>query len=91
MRTAATLIATLILFLAAQGPAAPAPAPASTIEQCAKLLPKGKQYAFGINGTIDYSGATPVVHGELTLTDPTNADLTQLGGPFAQCFSRLVR
>ena len=91
MQTAMTLATAFFLSLA-QSSAAPAPAAsAATVEQCAKLLPRGKQYTFVVNGTIDYSGATPVVHGELSLTDGTNGDLMQQAGPFAQCFAKLVR
>jgi len=92
MQTALTLVTAIALSLVAQSSAAPAAAAsAATIEQCAKLLPQGKRYTFVINGTIDNSGATPVVHGELSLTDGTNDDLTQQANPFAQCFAKLVR
>jgi hypothetical protein len=92
MQTAVTLVTAIVLSLVAQSSAAPAPAAsADTIEQCAKLLPQGRQYTFVVNGTIDYSGATPVVHGELSLTDDTNDDLTQRASPFAQCFAKVVR
>ena len=92
MQTAVTRVTAIFLCLVAQGSAAPSPAPpTATIEQCAKLLPHGKKYTFVVDGTIDNSGATPVVHGELSLSDATNEDLTQEAGPFAQCFAKLVR
>ena len=92
MQTAAPLAIALVFSLVATGSAAPAaPERPSTIEGCAKLLPQGKRYTFGVNGTIDYTGAAPVLHGELALADDTNADLTQQAEPFAQCFARFVR
>jgi len=91
MQTAMTRVTAIFLCLVAQGSAAPAPvASAATIEQCAKLLPQGR-YTFVVDGTIDNSGATPVVHGELSLTDGTNDDLTKQASPFAECFAKLVR
>ena len=92
MQTTATLVVAFVFALVATGSAAPAaPEPASTIEQCAKLLPQGKRYTFGVNGTIDYTGATPILHGELALADDAENDLTQQAAPFAQCFARFVR
>lgn len=64
---------------------------ASTMEQCAALLPPGKHYDFFINGTIDYTGAKPVLHGDLSVTDDMNDDLTPQAAAFAQCFAKLVR
>jgi hypothetical protein len=92
MQTATTLVIALVFALVAPGSAAPAaPKIASTIEQCAKLLPQGKRYTFGVNGTIDYTGAAPILHGELTLADDDNHDLTQQAGDFAECFAKFVR
>ncbi len=92
MQTAATLVIAIAFSLVAPGSAAPvAPEPATTIEQCAKLLPQGKRYTFGVNGTIDYTGAAPILHGELALADDANNDLTQQAAPFAQCFAKFVR
>jgi len=92
MHTATTLVTAMALCLVAQSSAAPASAePAATIERCAKLLPKGKQYTFAVNGTIDSSAASPVVHGELSLSDGTGEDLTKPAAPFAECFAKLVR
>ena len=92
MHTATTLVTAIVLSLVAQSSAAPAsPEAVATIERCAKLLPKGKQYTFAVNGTIDSSGASPVVHGELSLSDGTGEDLTKRAGPFADCFAKLVR
>jgi hypothetical protein len=92
MQTAATLVIALVFALVSPGSAAPAaPKTASTIEQCAKLLPPGKQYTFGVNGTIDFTGKTPILHGELTLADDDKNDLTQQASPFAECFAKLVR
>ena len=68
MQTAAPLAIAFVFSLVATGSAAPAaPERPSTIEGCAKLLPQGKRYTFGVNGTIDYTGAAPVLHGELAL------------------------
>lgn len=92
MKTAAALVTAVAFSLLAQSSAAPAaPEPASTMEQCGKLLPQGRRYTFSVNGTIDYTGATPVLHGELSLANDTNDDLTRQASPFAQCFSKLVR
>lgn len=92
MRTAATLASAIVLSLITQSSAAPAaPESSATIEQCAKLLPPGKRYEFSVNGTIDFTGAAPVVHGELSLSDGTTTDLAQQASPFAQCFAKLVR
>ena len=92
MKTTAALVTAVALSVLAQSSAAPAaPEVASTMEQCAKLLPPGRHYTFGVNGTIDYSGAAPVLHGELSLSNDTNDDLTRPAAPFAQCFSKLVR
>ena len=92
MHTTATLVTVMALSLVAQSSAAPAsPEPAATIERCAKLLPKGKQYTFAVSGSIDSTGASPVVHGELSLSDGTGDDLTKPAGPFAECFAKLVR
>jgi len=92
MHTATTLATALVFSLVAQSSATPAALQsASTIEQCAHLLPKGKQYTFVVDGTIDSTAAAPVVHGQLSLSDGTNADLTKDAGPFAECFAKLVR
>lgn len=92
MRIVATLISLTGLCLLTQSSAAPAePETASTMERCAKLLPHGKRYTFGVSGTIDYTGGVPILHGELSLANETNDDLTQQGAPFAQCFAKLVR
>lgn len=91
MQTAATLVIAILFSLVSPGAAAPAAPKPSTIEQCAKLLPQGKQYTFGVNGTIDYTGATPILHGELTLADEGNNDLTSQADLFVQCFSKFVR
>jgi hypothetical protein len=92
MHTAMTLVTVMALSLVAQSSAAPAsPEAATTIELCAKLLPKGKQYTFAVNGTIDSTAASPVVHGELSLSDSTGEDLTKPAAPFAECFAKLVR
>jgi len=92
MHTATTLVTALVLSLIAQSAAAPAATEtASTIEQCAQLLPKGKRYTFVVDGTIDSAAAAPVVHGQLSLSDGTNGDLTKEAGPFAACFAKLVR
>ncbi len=92
MHTATTLVTALVFSLIAQSSAAPAaPETASTIEQCAQLLPKGKRYTFVVDGTIDSTAAAPVVHGQLSLSDGTNEDLSKEAGPFAACFARLVR
>jgi hypothetical protein len=92
MHTATTLVLALVFSLVAQSSAAPAvPETASTIEQCAQLLPKGKRYTFVIDGSIDSTAAAPVVHGQLSLSDDTNEDLTKEAAPFAACFAKLVR
>lgn len=92
MQTAASLAIVVLLCLITPGAAAPAePEAAATIEQCAKLLPQGRRYTFSVEGTIDVTGATPVVHGELSLSDDSKDDLSQLATPFAQCFARFVR
>lgn len=95
MQTAPTIVTVVAFCLLAQSSAAPAPQSASstmsTMERCAKLLPQGRRYTFGINGTIDYSGAAPILHGELSLANDTNDDLTLEGSNFAQCFAKLVR
>ncbi len=91
MHTATTLVTALVFSLVAQSSAAPAAPAASTIEQCAQLLPKGKRYTFVVDGTIDSTAAAPVVHGQLSLSDGTNEDLTNEAGPFAACFAKLVR
>lgn len=92
MRTAATLVIAIVYSLVAQSSAAPTPAePVATMEQCAKLLPQGRRYTFSISGTIDYTDAAPILHGELSLANDTNDNLTHEAGPFAQCFAKLVR
>lgn len=92
MQTAASLATVVLLSLITPSAAAPAePAAAATIEQCAKLLPQGRSYTFTVEGTIDATGAAPVVHGQLSLSDDSGNDLSQLASPFAQCFARLVR
>lgn len=92
MHTAMTLVTAMALSLVAQSSAAPvSPEPVATIELCAKLLPKGKQYTFAVNGTIDSTAASPVVHGELSLSDSTGEDLTKPAAAFAECFAKLVR
>ena len=92
MRTTTALLAAVVVSLQSPSSAAPAAAQSgSTMEQCAKLLPPGRRYTFGINGTIDYSGAQPVLHGELTVANDANEDLTNQASSFAQCFAKLVR
>jgi hypothetical protein len=92
MRIAMTLVSAIALSVVVQSSAAPTPPePPTTIEQCAKLLPKGKRYTFAVDGTIDATAAAPFVHGELSLTDGTNEDLTKQAAPFAECFTKLVR
>lgn len=92
MQTAATLITLAALCLITQSSAAPTtPESITTMEQCAKLLPQGRRYTFEVNGTIDYTGTEPVLHGELSLANDTRDDLTRQAGPFAQCFAKLVR
>lgn len=92
MRLAVLLVTACVLALTASGSAAPeTQLAASTIEQCSALLPPGKHYDFFINGTIDYTGAKPILHGDLSVTDEMNNHLTQQAGPFVQCFAKLVR
>ena len=92
MRFAAPFVTLVVSSLIASSSAAPAAsATTPTIEQCAALLPPGKRYEFSVSGTIDYTGAKPVLHGDLSVGDETHDDLRQQAGPFAQCFARLVR
>lgn len=64
---------------------------ASTIEQCAALLPKGKTYRFTIAGSVDTTGALPVLSGEMSVNDGTEADRSAETESFGQCMARLIR
>ena len=64
MKTTATLVTAVAFSLLAQSSAAPAaPEPASTMEQCAKLLPPGRHYTFGVTG----QSTTPAQHPSCTV------------------------
>jgi hypothetical protein len=92
MRTAATLVlGPALLVLAIGSIAQSAPETTATIQQCAKLLPKGKSYTFSLVGSIDTSGAQPHLSGELKVSDDTTVDKQGEGAAFAHCVGKLVR
>ena len=92
MRTAATLVlGSALLVLAIGSIAQSAPETTATIQQCAKLLPKGKAYTFSLVGSIDTNAAEPHLSGELKVSDNTTADKQSEGAAFAQCVGKLVR
>ena len=76
MRTVATLVlGSALLVLAIGSIAQSAPESTATIQQCAKLLPKGKAYTFSLVGSIDTNAA----------------DKQSEGAAFAHCVGKLVR
>lgn len=78
------LIATVATAIASQdGP--------RTIEQCAALLPQGKVYSFEIIGSIDATGSTPTLSGEMSVSDGTEVDRSEETAAFSQCLVTVLR
>lgn len=92
MRTlfAIALAATAGAAVVVPAPIVSQPAP-STIEQCAALLPQGKTYSFQISGSVDTTGAAPVLSGEMSISDGTEEDRSEESAAFGQCLARLIR
>ncbi len=60
-----------------------------TIQECAKLLPQGKSYAYAIEGTVDTTGAEPKMTGTFTVGETAEQD-TAVVAKDVQGFSRCV-
>lgn len=70
MRKSIYMAAIIVLAVVAlHFDAGAAPQPGKTIQECATLLPKGKSYTYAIKGTIDTTGAKPVMHGSFTVSE----------------------
>jgi hypothetical protein len=65
-------------------------APAN-VENCARLLPKGKSYTYEVSGNIDTSGAKPKVTFEMSVSDGTQEDRQTEGKAFGQCLAKLFK
>jgi len=63
----------------------------STIEQCAALLPQGKTYTFQVTGTVDTTGSTPKLSGEMSVSDGTHDDSSAASAAFGECIGRLIK
>lgn len=87
----ATVIAATGILVAAVATAIASQDGPRTIEQCAALLPQGKVYSFEISGTIDATGSTPTLTGEMSVSDGTEVDRSQEVGAFSQCLVRVIR
>jgi hypothetical protein len=85
---AIAVVGTTLALIAAAGAAPPA---AATIEQCAALLPAGKQYSFEIKGTIDTTGESPALSGEISVADGTQQEASADSQAFAECIAALIR
>lgn len=92
MRTlVVTSIAVIGVAAAAATTSFASQSPQSTFERCAALLPQGKVYTFEITGSVDATGPAPRLSGELSVSDGTEADLTDESAAFGQCVARLLR
>lgn len=64
---------------------------ASTIEQCAGLLPHGKTYTFEVSGSVDTTGSAPELSGEMSVSDGTQVDRTAESAAFGECIAKLIK
>lgn len=62
-----------------------------TLQQCAELLPKGKVYSFEIIGSVDATGSTPTLSGEMSVSDGTEVDRSAETAEFSQCLGSILR
>ena len=71
------LMTTIIVFATVgfQFNAIAAPQVDKTIQECAALLPKGKTYTYTIKGTVDTTGAKPMMHGSFTVAEAKANDV----------------
>jgi hypothetical protein len=83
---AATGIAVAIISTAVASQPVP-----STIEQCAGLLPQGKNYKFEVTGSVDTTGSAPKLSGEMSVSDGTQVDRTAESAAFGECIARLIK
>lgn len=86
------LMTTIIVFatVGLQFDAFAAPQPGKTIQECATLLPKGKSYTYTIKGTVDTTGAKPVMHGSFTVSEG-NANSVATGATDTEAFVGCVK
>jgi hypothetical protein len=68
-----------------------APAAPANVEDCARLLPKGKSYTYEANGKIDTSGTKPKVSFEMSVSDGSQEDRQAEGKAFGQCLAKLFK
>jgi hypothetical protein len=85
---AAAAIAAAVVSTAMASTTPPA---ASTIEQCATLLPPGRTFSFELTGTIDTTGPVPKLSGQLSVSDATLEDSGDDGAAFGECLGKLIR
>ena len=86
------LVAASLLCVAGVGSVAVAtPKAAPTLQQCASLLPKGKNYTYSMTGKIDTAGEQPLVSGTFSTSDETTDDHSKDGVAFGKCIATMIK